>query len=621
MFFVTVEYILLEYGGLPQGETMSDNEFFKDPLARRMLLVVFVFQIVLFSLAVIFSFTELSLLSRIMIPFLWFVIVAVLGWLYYRYQTHPLMRKKNDLMRQSNALSEKIKTEDAKIKHAEQLREDLSRAQQSEISETLQLLQNQHIEDDLRAAFIADRQILGIGPKFKEMLAAHRILTAADVNKDALSAVEGFGKIKKQTMLLWRRSVEAWANSAKPSALPFETLNRILERYQKSGNANDEMERQASNTRSSLIEELQQITPELEKISETTFISYLSQNFSEQKKTSETFAAIFIVIQAFLVMGSFTGMGISSEPSSTPLSTAGYNLMLTKAYETALASIPTTTPQPLPTKTLPPSITPTIIAEFTPTALIVLSTPTRSTSLPVCIRPQEPQYATVVSVVDGDTIKVSMDNTLYSVRYIGIDTPENTTQIEPFGKEASEKNATLVSGQEVTMYRDVSETDQFDRILRFIFVGDTFINYELVKQGYATAFRYEPDVSCADLMAQAEVDARAVGFGMWSAQSTFESTSPGETLVITTVNKEAEFVDIQNKSNASIDLYGWRLVSEKGSQTCSLSGAIQSNDTLRIYAQTGENGFNCNFSKSIWNNSEPDPAVLYNAQGIEISRQ
>jgi len=608
-------------GGLPQGELMSENEFFKDPPAQRMLLVVFVSQIVLFLLAVIFSFTALSPLSRIMIPFLWVLIVAVLGWLYYRYQSHPLVRKKNELMRQSSALSAKIKTEEAKIKYAEQQRDDLAIAQQTEISETLQILQNQHIEAGLQAASIADKQILGIGPKFKETLASHRILTAADVSKDALSEVEEFGEIKKQTMIIWRRLVEAQVNRAKPTTLPSETLNRILERYQQSRNANDEMERQASNTRSSLLEELQKLALELEKIPEITFINYLSQIFSEQKRTSEAFAAIFIVIQVFLVMGTFAGMSISSEASSTPHPTADYNFMLTKAYETALASIPTNTPQPLPTKTLPPSITPTFIAEFTPTALIVLSTPTRSTSLPVCIRPQEPQYATVVSVVDGDTIKVMMDNTLYSVRYIGIDTPESTTQIEPFGKEASEKNAALISGQEVTMYRDVSETDQFDRILRFIFVGDTFINYELVKQGYATAFRYEPDVSCADLMAQAEVDARAVGFGMWSAQATFESTSPGETLVITTVNKEAEFVDIQNKSNASIDLYGWRLVSEKGSQTCSLSGAIQPNGTLRIYARTGENGFNCNFSKQIWNNSEPDPAVLYNSQGIEISRQ
>jgi micrococcal nuclease len=608
---------------MPQGETMSENEFSKDPLAQRILLVVFVFQIVLFPLAVIFSFTALSPLSCIMIPFLWFLIVAVLGWLYYRYQSHPLVRKKKDLMRQSNALSAKIKTEDAKIKHAEQQRDDLARAQQTEISETLQLLQNQHIEAGLRAASIADKQILGIGPKFKERLAAHRILTAADVSKDALSAVEGFGEIKKQTMLLWRRVVEAQVNSAKPTTLPSETLNRILERYQQSRNANDEMERQASNIRSSLLVELQQLAPDLEKIPEITFINYLSQIFSEQKRTSGAFAAIFIVIQVFLVMGTFAGMNISSEPSSTPLPTADYNLMLTKAYETALASIPTNTPQPLPTKTLPPSITPTIIAEFTPTALGVLSTPTRSAPPQTCIRTQEPQHAKVVEIVDGDTIRVIVDGVEKPVRYIGIDTPESTTQVEYFGKEASEKNVELVAGQDIVMYRDVSETDKFDRLLRYVFVGDKFINYELVNQGYAASFRYDPDTSCADLFDQAESNAKSIGLGLWAAtatQAAFSAQSPsGGSLEIVAVNKQAEYVDIKNGSSSPVDLTGWILVSEKGSQTCGLGGSIQPGQTLRVWAASGE-GFSCNFGKNIWNNSEPDPAVLYNPQHAEISR-
>jgi micrococcal nuclease len=212
-----------------------------------------------------------------------------------------------------------------------------------------------------------------------------------------------------------------------------------------------------------------------------------------------------------------------------------------------------------------------------------------------------------------------MNGQIYPVRYIGIDTPESTTQVEPFGKEASQKNTELVSGQEVIMYRDASETDQFDRLLRFVFVGDKFINYEMIKQGYAKSFRYPPDTSCADLFDQAQTEASAAGMGMWMAQATFEANSPSETLIITEVNKSAEYVDIQNVSNQPIDLNGWRLDSEKGSQSCTLSGTIQPGGTLRIWAQTGA-GFSCGFSKNIWNNSEPDPAVLYNPQNIEIYR-
>lgn len=270
------------------------------------------------------------------------------------------------------------------------------------------------------------------------------------------------------------------------------------------------------------------------------------------------------------------------------------------------------TAQALPTSTV--TIIPTNTFESSQTPPAIAPTPPQS-----CIRPQEPQIARVVEVVDGDTIRVEINGIIYPVRYIGIDTPESTTQIEPFGKEASQKNTELVSGQTVTMYRDISETDQFDRILRFVFVGDKFINYEMVKQGYAKAFRYPPDTSCADLFQQAQDEASAQGIGMWMAQATFEASAPAQTIIIIAVNKSAEYVDIQNRSNQPIDLTGWRLDSEKGSQSCTLSGTIQPGATLRIWAMSGE-GFSCGFGNNIWNNSEPDPAVLYNPQNIEISR-
>lgn len=264
--------------------------------------------------------------------------------------------------------------------------------------------------------------------------------------------------------------------------------------------------------------------------------------------------------------------------------------------------------------------TSTATPENTPTSQAPTQTATPAVSAPnTCIRPQEPQQAKVIDVVDGDTIHVQIDGSTYTIRYIGIDTPESTTQVEPYGKEASQKNAELVSGQDVTLYRDTSETDQFDRLLRFVFVGNTFINYELVKQGYAKSFRYPPDTSCADLFDQAQNEASTIGVGMWIAQATYEASSPTESLIITAVNKKDEYVDIKNVSTQPIDLNGWRLDSEKGSQSCTLSGNIQPGESLRIWAQSGP-GFSCGFGKPIWNNSETDPAVLYNPQNIEIDR-
>lgn len=99
---------------------------------------------------------------------------------------------------------------------------------------------------------------------------------------------------------------------------------------------------------------------------------------------------------------------------------------------------------------------------------------------------------------------------------------------------------------------------------------------------------------------------------------------PSSSLVeIIGVNKQAEYVDIRNNNAAAVDLAGWVLVSEKGNQACGLGGVLQAGATLRIYAlaaDAGLGGYNCNFGSPIWNNSEPDPAVLYDNTGAEVDR-
>lgn len=95
-------------------------------------------------------------------------------------------------------------------------------------------------------------------------------------------------------------------------------------------------------------------------------------------------------------------------------------------------------------------------------------------------------------------------------------------------------------------------------------------------------------------------------------------------LVITNVNKREEFVDIQNTGGTEVVLDGWTLRSEKGSQDCRLSGVLGPGQALRIWAMSedaGQGGFNCQFGKEIWNNSEPDAAVLIDPSGAEVSRR
>ncbi|MEP6895875.1 MAG: lamin tail domain-containing protein [Chloroflexota bacterium] len=92
-------------------------------------------------------------------------------------------------------------------------------------------------------------------------------------------------------------------------------------------------------------------------------------------------------------------------------------------------------------------------------------------------------------------------------------------------------------------------------------------------------------------------------------------------IVIIYVDKELEYVDIQNAGLPPVNIKGWKLVSEVGNQTCYLTGILQPKAVLRIWSgRNHPTGLNCGFYHLIWADNEIDPAVLYNANGEEVSR-
>jgi micrococcal nuclease len=123
--------------------------------------------------------------------------------------------------------------------------------------------------------------------------------------------------------------------------------------------------------------------------------------------------------------------------------------------------------------------------------------------------------ATVVSVIDGDTIEISGG---MRVRYIGIDAAEVYPEEEYYGPEASAKNSALVEGKVVTLEKDVSNTDRYGRLLRYVYVDGVFVNAELVRLGYARAVAYPPDVKYQGLFSQLELEAREARRGRWQTE-------------------------------------------------------------------------------------------------------
>lgn len=195
-------------------------------------------------------------------------------------------------------------------------------------------------------------------------------------------------------------------------------------------------------------------------------------------------------------------------PTATPTPTATKASPTTTATPSPTATATATRPAPTATATPEPTATPTPV-------------PPTATSAPEEYPRVEVQ---VVSVVDGDTIKVSIDGQVYSVRLIGVDTPETVHPSQPvmcYGAEATAFTREMIAraGNRVLLERDVSDTDRYGRLLRYVWLphpdGLRFLNEELVKQGYAQASTYPPDVRYSDLFVQRTREAREAGLGLW----------------------------------------------------------------------------------------------------------
>lgn len=143
----------------------------------------------------------------------------------------------------------------------------------------------------------------------------------------------------------------------------------------------------------------------------------------------------------------------------------------------------------------------------------------------------EGDLAAVTQVIDGDTIEVALGGATYRVRYIGMDTPERG---DPYFSEATDANRALVEGKMVILIKDVSKTDRYGRLLRYVYLEDgIFVNAELVKQGYAVVATFPPDIRHQDLFLTLEREAREASRGLWAQPFVNEPASTSPPLVNT----------------------------------------------------------------------------------------
>ena len=132
----------------------------------------------------------------------------------------------------------------------------------------------------------------------------------------------------------------------------------------------------------------------------------------------------------------------------------------------------------------------------------------------------DPVTARVERVIDGDTIRVRHQGKNYTVRLIGVDTPETkhpTQAVERFGREASAFTKAALEGKLVAQVKDRNgdTIDRYGRLLRRVLLdGDNF-NARLIREGYAHAYRRFPFSKRAEFI-QLEEQARRRGIGLWN---------------------------------------------------------------------------------------------------------
>lgn len=165
----------------------------------------------------------------------------------------------------------------------------------------------------------------------------------------------------------------------------------------------------------------------------------------------------------------------------------------------------------------------------------------------------EKENVEFVSCVDGDTIKVKVNDQVKTVRFLAVDTPETVhpkKKVEYFGKEASDFTCNAVkSATKLELeYDGASEKeDKYNRLLAWIFVDDYLLQEKLIKGGYASVAYLYNDYKYTAILQDYEAQAKVSKIGIWSDDNTEDIVAVEET------KKEVEAEE--NVGNSYSDLF------------------------------------------------------------------
>lgn len=220
-------------------------------------------------------------------------------------------------------------------------------------------------------------------------------------------------------------------------------------------------------------------------------------------------------------------------------------------------------------------------------------------------RPIKLEKGVVTRVIDGDTVEIEINDKIYKTRFIGIDTPESTTKIEPFGMEATLFTTKNLLGKTVYLEKDVSETDRYGRLLRYIWMEppkeiDDFeirtkmFNAILLLNGFAKISTFPPDVKYEEYFLIYSKEAQNNNLGLWalSKEITSEFTNAA-TLTDSSTFTQNVYVDPDGKGLIKGN------INSKGEKIYHMPGGLYYEQTIpEIWFKTEQEAQSAGFRKS-----------------------
>lgn len=173
-----------------------------------------------------------------------------------------------------------------------------------------------------------------------------------------------------------------------------------------------------------------------------------------------------------------------------------------------------------------------------------------------------PPLYTVLSVTDGDTIRIDYNGVSTPVRIIGVNTPETVdsrTTVECFGKEASEYLKNKLTDKKVILESDPTQPDRdkYDRLLRYVYLDGEDIGFSIISDGYGYEYTYNVPYQKQSEYKAAQEQASTNKNGLWSpstcnGQKTSPAPSSGSQTAPTPTPTPAPAPQTQPNTNCDI---------------------------------------------------------------------